>query len=219
MKRVIPTRMVLLRMRKRLATATHGHKLLKDKLDGLMSEFRDLVDDYKRTRREVDQGLPEILKLFVLAGITSSSQDIETAIAQSSSKLQLTVSRGRLMSVIVPEFAVEFEAGATTYSLLDTPGELDTAMSALKEYFPKILELARLEEMMRRMVDEIEKTRRRVNALEYVMIPELRETIKSITTKLDEQERSTTTRLMKIKEQRLQEEWEARLAAKERLGV
>jgi len=219
MKRVIPTRMVLLRMRKRLATATHGHKLLKDKLDGLMTEFRELVDDYKRARREVDEGLPEVLKLFVLAGITSSGRDIETAIAQSSSTLQLSVSRRRLMSVVVPDFAVQFEAGTTTYSLLDTPGELDQATAALKEYFPKILELARLEETMRRMVEEIEKTRRRVNALEYVMIPELRDTIRTITTKLDEQERSTTTRLMKIKEQRLREEREARLARKAHLGA
>ena len=205
--------MELLKMRKRLATATHGHKLLKDKLDGLMNEFREIVEDYKRVRLAVDEGLPEVLKLFVLAGITSSRQAIETAIAQSSSSLTLEVEQKRVMGVVVPKFGVEFEAGTTAYSLLDTPAELDDATATLKEYFPKILELAQLEETMRRMVDEIEKTRRRVNALEHIMIPELRKTIKYISAKLDEQERSTTTRLMKIKEQRVKEERAAREAA------
>ncbi len=205
--------MELLRLRKRLATATHGHKLLKDKLDGLMNEFREIVEGYKKARREVDEGLPEVLKLFVLAGITSSRQAIETAITQSSSTLSLEVTQRRVMGIPVPKFGVEFEAGATAYSLLDTPGELDDATATLKEYFPKILELAEIEETMRRMVDEIEKTRRRVNALEHVMIPELRVAIKYITSKLDEQERSTTTRLMKIKDQRVKEERAAREAA------
>jgi len=205
--------MELLRMRKRLATATHGHKLLKDKLDGLMNEFREIVEDYKKARREVDEGLPEVLKLFVLAGITSSRQAVETAITQSSSSLSLDVTQARFMGVVVPKFAVHFEAGETTYSLLDAPSELDDATATLKEYFPRILQLAQLEETMRRMVDEIERTRRRVNALEHVMIPELRVTIKYISNKLDEQERSTTIRLMKIKDQRVKEERAAREAA------
>jgi len=201
-------------MRKRLRTAVHGHKLLKDKLDGLMQEFRKLADAYKQARKEVDEGLPEVLKMFVLASITSSQQAIESAITQSQSKLTLTTSHTRRMSVIVPGFAVEFESAAATYSLLDTPVELDQATADLREYFPKILELAQIEETVRRMVKEIEKTRRRVNALEYVMIPELRRVIKYIRTKLDENERSTTTRLMKIKEQRLRDERAAREAEK-----
>ena len=206
--------MEFLRMRKRLRMAVHGHKLLKDKLDGLMQEFRKLADSYKQARKEVDEGLPEVLKMFVLASITSSQQAIESAITQSQSKLELTASHTRRMGVIVPAFAVEFEGAAATYSLLDTPVELDQATADLREYFPKILELAQIEETVRRMVKEIEKTRRRVNALEYVMIPELRRVIKYISTKLDENERSTTTRLMKIKEQRLREERAAREAEK-----
>ena len=201
-------------MRKRLRMAVHGHKLLKDKLDGLMQEFRKLADSYKQARKEVDEGLPEVLKMFVLASITSSQQAIESAITQSQSKLELTASHTRRMGVIVPAFAVEFEGAAATYSLLDTPVELDQATADLREYFPKILELAQIEETVRRMVKEIEKTRRRVNALEYVMIPELRRVIKYIRTKLDENERSTTTRLMKIKEQRLRDERAAREAEK-----
>jgi len=201
-------------MRKRLRMAVHGHKLLKDKLDGLMQEFRKLADSYKQARKEVDEGLPEVLKMFVLASITSSQQAIESAITQSQSKLELTASHTRRMGVIVPAFAVEFEGAAATYSLLDTPVELDQATTDLREYFPKILELAQIEETVRRMVKEIEKTRRRVNALEYVMIPELRRVIKYIRTKLDENERSTTTRLMKIKEQRLRDERAAREAEK-----
>jgi len=207
--------MELLKMRKRLRTAVHGHKLLKDKLDGLMNEFRTLADEYRDARKTLDTTLPEVLKLFVLAGITSSREAIEAAIMQSRSSLQLEVSNLRRMSVIVPKFNVQFSGGLTPYSFLDTPSELDEATSTLREYFPQILRLIELEETMRRMVDEIEKTRRRVNALEHVMIPELRETIKFISTKLDEQERSTTTRLMKIKEQRLREERAARLAAYE----
>ena len=214
MKTVNPTRMEFLRMRKRLRMAVHGHKLLKDKLDGLMQEFRKLADSYKQARKEVDEGLPEVLKMFVLASITSSQQAIESAITQSQSKLELTASHTRRMGVIVPAFAVEFEGAAATYSLLDTPVELDQATADLREYFPKILELAQIEETVRRMVKEIEKTRRRVNALEYVMIPELRRVIKYIRTKLDENERSTTTRLMKIKEQRLRDERAAREAEK-----
>jgi len=213
MKRVIPTRMEFLRMRKRLATAVHGHKLLKDKLDGLMNEFREIVEVYRKARQEVDDALPEVLKLFVLASITSSRQAIETAIAQSRSTLTLHVREHNVMGVVVPKFRVQFQTGTAAYSLLDTPAELDDATAALKEYFPKILELAELEETLRRMVAEIEKTRRRVNALEYVMIPELRAVIKFISTKLDERERATTTRLMKIKEQRLKQERAARQAA------
>ena len=218
MKRITPTRMELLRLRKRLRVAVHGHKLLKDKLDGLMNEFREIAGTYREVRMEVDEGLPEVLKLFVLAGITSSQQAIDAAIAQSSSTLTLTVTQHRVMSVVVPKFDVAFEAGAGTYSLLDTPAELDDATAELKHYFPKVLRLAELEETMRRMVDEIEKTRRRVNALEHVMIPELRTVIKYITAKLDEQERSTTTRLMKIKEQRVKEERAAREKAYQRRG-
>ena len=214
MKTVNPTRMEFLRMRKRLRTAVHGHKLLKDKLDGLMNEFRQLAGVYKLARRQVDDGLPQVLRMFVLAGITSSQQVIEAAIAQSQSKLDLQTTMKRRMSVIVPAFTVKFESGATTYSLLDTPSELDLAAAELKEYFPKILQLAEVEETMRRMVDELEKTRRRVNALEYVMIPELRKVIKYISTKLDENERSSTTRLMKIKDQRLREERAKREAEK-----
>ena len=212
MKTIIPTRMEFLRTRKRLRTAVHGHKLLKDKLDGLMTEFRELVEVYKKSRREVDEGLPEVLKMFVLASITSSQQAVEAALAQSQSKLTLNVGRQRRMSVIVPKFTVDFDSGATSYSLLDTPSELDEATADLKEYFPRILQLAEIEETMRRMVHEIEKTRRRVNALEHVMIPELRAVIKYIGSKLDENERSNTTRLMKIKEQRLREERAARRA-------
>ena len=211
--------MEFLRMRKRLRTAVHGHKLLKDKLDGLMTDFREVAGVYNQIRHEVDEGLPEVLKMFVLASITSSREAIETALAQTLSKLDLTVTYKRRMSVVIPKFDVKLESGATAYSLLDTPGELDQATAQLREYFPKILELSEIEETMRRMVDEIERTRRRVNALEHVMIPELRATIKYIGTKLDENERSNITRLMKIKDQRLKEERTAREAEKLRAAA
>ncbi len=203
---VNPTRMELLKLRKRLVVAQRGHKLLKDKLDGLMKEFLEIAKEYKSFRRAVDDELPYVLKLFVLAEITSSRKITEKALESTRQELQLAVKPRRIMSVVVPKIEASFGGMAGLYSFVHTSPELDQAIDSLKTFLPKLLRMAELEETVRRLSTEIEKTRRRVNALEHTFIPRMQETIKYITSKLDEMERSNTSRLMKIKAQRIAQE-------------
>ncbi len=203
---VNPTRMELLRLRKRLSVAQRGHKLLKDKLDGLMKEFMQIAEEYKRHRKEVDAELPYVLKGFALAEVTSSRQITEDALESTRQELRLDVHPRRIMSVKVPVFDVAFGEVTGGYSRVHTSPELDRAIDGLRTFLPKLLRMAELEETVRLMSSEIEKTRRRVNALEHTMIPRMVETIKYIKNKLDEMERSNTSRLMKIKAQRLAQE-------------
>lgn len=203
---VNPTRMELLRLRKRLAVARRGHKLLKDKLDGLMKEFLNVANDYKAVRLEVDAELPYVMKLFVLAEASSSRLITEDALDNTRQDLQLTIKPRRIMSVVIPQYEISFGETTGGYSRIHTSPDLDKAITGLRDFLAKLLRMAEMEETVRRMTNEIEKTRRRVNALEHTMIPRMAETIKFITTKLDEMERSTTSRLMKIKAQRLAQE-------------
>ncbi|MFA7692239.1 MAG: V-type ATP synthase subunit D [Candidatus Hydrogenedentes bacterium] len=200
---VNPTRMEMLKLRKRLAVAQRGHKLLKDKLDGLMKDFGEIVASYKEYRLAIDKELPEVLKLFVLAEATSSRLVLEDALEVTRQELFIEEKHNRVMSVLIPHLDVTFGKSLGGYSMVHTSAELDKAISGLKKFLPRLLKMAELEETVRRMCQEIEKTRRRVNALEHTMIPRMQETIKYINSKLDEMERSTTSRLMKIKEQRL----------------
>jgi len=200
--RVSATRMELMNVRRRLATATRGHAILKDKLDGLMKEFLALLQRYKRARRAFDEELTEVAKRFLLAKRTSTAGAVETALAQTRAELRLTVERRNLSGVNVPHFSPEVRPGGG-YSLLDAPLDLDEALMALRAFLPKLLELAELEHSVWLFIAEIERTRRRVNALEYVMIPQLREAMRYIRSKLEEIERGNTVRLMKIKEMRL----------------
>jgi len=195
--------MELLRLRKRLVVARRGHKLLKDKLDGLMKEFLDLAKSYKTYRFAVDNELPYVMKLFVLAEASSSRAITEDALENTRQDIQIVSRPRRIMSVVIPELNVTFGDVTGGYSMIHTSPDLDKAITGLREFLPKILKLAELEQTLRLMAEEIEKTRRRVNALEHTFIPRMIETIKFITNKLDEMERSTTTRLMKIKNQRL----------------
>lgn len=201
-----PTRMELLRLRKRLVVAIRGHKLLKDKLDGLMKEFLEISKRYKIVRLAVDEELPKILKLFVIADITSSRKITENALESTKQDLELKIEDKRIMGVSVPKLEFSFGDIKGMYSLIHTSPELDRAISSLKEFMEKLMNMAELEETLRLMATEIEKTRRRVNALEYTVIPRMEETIKFITNKLDEMERSNTSRLMKIKALRLAQE-------------
>lgn len=196
---VNPTRMELLRLKKRVVVAIRGHKLLKDKLDGLMREFIALANTYKEYRLRVDTELPEVLKFFVISDITSSRQITEDALESTKQDIKLTLQKARVMGVVVPRLEFTFGEVQGMYSYIHTSPELDNAIVALKEFMPVLIKMAELEETIRLMSSEIEKTRRRVNALEYTVIPRMQETIKYITSKLDEMERSNTTRLMKIK--------------------
>ncbi len=203
--RVNPTRMQLLQLRRRLGIALHGHSLLKDKLEGLVAEFLEAVERFKVVRRSFDNEYPEVIKLFVLAGIAGSREAVDDAITQSRSELDLSVSTRKVLSVEVPSLEARPHPGGG-YSLLDTPLELDEATQRLARFLPRILDVAEIEHAIWILMKEIQLTRRRVNALEYIMIPQLRQTVKYIQAKLDENERANITRLMKIKEMRLAEE-------------
>ncbi len=205
--RVNPTRMELNRLRKRLTMAQRGHKLLKDKRDELIRQFLILVRRNKDLREHIEKELSEAFAKFLLARAVMPAVNLEEALMYPTKMLQLEVQRQNIMSVYTPKFDwIEQESGGTgeasiyPYGFLDTSAELDTSIETLSNIFPQLMELAEVEKTVQLMAEEIEKTRRRVNALEYVLIPRLEETIKYITMKLDESERGALTRLMKIKD-------------------
>ncbi|NLK96390.1 MAG: V-type ATP synthase subunit D [Clostridiales bacterium] len=201
---VNPTRMELTKLKKRLQTSSRSHKLLKDKQDELMRQFINLVKYNNVLRKEVEEQLEGSLKDFVMARAVMSSEFLEEAIAFPKEKISVEVGEKNVMSVSVPvmNFKRELEGDEGSifpYGFANTSSELDDAILKLYNILPKLLELAEVEKSCQLMADEIEKTRRRVNALEYMTIPQLQETIKYIRMKLDENERSATTRLMKVK--------------------
>lgn len=200
---VNPTRMELLRLKKRLAVARRGHKLLKDKRDELMKRFLDLVRSNRDLREEVETRLAEAFREFVLARAVLSREALESALLMGAPPLDLPVDTQNIMSVEVPVFELlfaEYRADELPYGMAGTPGELDAAIATFREILPAMLRLAEMEKTAQLLAEEIEKTRRRVNSLEYVLIPRLAETIRFITMKLDENERGNTTRLMKVKD-------------------
>ena len=198
--RVNPNRMELLRLRRRLVIAKRGHKLLKDKQDALIKQFISLVRENKALREEVERKMADAYKSFLAARAVMSSRALEEAIMLPGVKSFLTADRSNMMSVFVPQFRFEQEGNVVNYGFWGTSGELDVALDDFAALLPKMVKLAEIEKAVGLLADEIERTRRRVNALEYVMIPQLEETIRYITMKLDEMERSTLSRLMKIKE-------------------
>ncbi len=202
---VKPTRMELTTLRKRLATATRGHKLLKDKQDELMRRFIELIRKNKALRMDVEKELHESFQEFLLASAVMSPELLKQAVAYPKESISVEIKKKNIMSVNVP--AMNFirklegdEGSIYPYGFVQTSSELDDAISKLYGIMPKLLELAEIEKATQLMADEIEKTRRRVNALEYRTIPDLEETIRYIRMKLDENERSSITRLMKVKD-------------------
>ena len=200
---VNPTRMELTRLKKKLKTSQRGHKLLKDKRDELMKQFLETVREVKALRAEVEKDLMQAHGAFTLASALMSSEAIEQALIYPKQSVELTMSFQNIMSVNVPiyDFHTKTQSSADIYpyGFAGTTGELDSAVEALQKS-------AQL------MAEEIEKTRRRVNALEYVVIPNTQEAIRYITMKLDENDRSTTTRLMKVKDMILKEAIEEKRA-------
>jgi V/A-type H+-transporting ATPase subunit D len=206
---VNPTRMELTGLKKRLATATRGHKLLKDKQDELMRRFIDLVKYNNELRKAVEEELGASFKNFLMASAVMSSEFLEEAIVYPKERISLDITTKNIMSVNVPvmEFKRELEGDEGSiypYGFATTSAELDGAIEKLYSILPKLLELAEVEKSCQLMADEIEKTRRRVNALEYATIPQLQETIRFIKMKLDENERGNLTRLMKVKNMMLE---------------
>jgi V/A-type H+/Na+-transporting ATPase subunit D len=206
------TRMELLRLRKRLVIATRGHKLLNDKLEGLMREFLSLLKEYKEQRIFVDKELPGILKLFILAYVSSSKNRVTIALEQSKTAYKFTLKQRRVLNVPIPCFSVTKDQtigreelihninNTIAYSFLDTNSELDNAITRLRNFLPDIIKLAEFEQSVRVVAEEIGRTRKRVNALEYGIIPQMKETLRFIRNKLDEIERSNISRIMKIKD-------------------
>jgi len=199
---VNPTRMELTSLKKRLVTAKRGHKLLKDKQDELVKKFLDMVKQNRALREEVEAELIGAFKSFTMARSQMSANVVEESLMIPSAKVSINVKKDNIMSVNVPKLEIlqEESKNLYPYGFANTSAEMDAAIRTLATMLPKMLKLAELEKACQLMADEIEKTRRRVNALEYVLIPQLENTIKYITMKLDENERSSRTRLMKIKE-------------------
>lgn len=206
---VNPTRMMLTSLKKRLKTATRGHKLLKDKRDELMKEFLELARENGRLRKEVESSLAGVYRNFSVASAMMSQEVMEESLMFPKQGVLLEVGNKNIMSVDVPVFGFKTTAEDPTnifpYGFARTSGELDNAVGALSDLFPALLELAAKEKQTQLLAAELEKTRRRVNALEYVMIPKLQATIKYIQMKLDENERGNQTRLMKVKDMMLEE--------------
>lgn len=208
-KTVNPTRMELTRLKKRLKTARRGHKLLKDKRDELMKQFMDMVRLNRELRLTVEQALMEAHDAFTIAAALMSPEMLEQALLYPKQSVELGVTYQNVMSVNVPVYNFKTKSDDPgeifPYGFAMTTGELDTAVDALARVFADMLRLAEVEKTCQLLAEEIEKTRRRVNALEYVMIPETEETIRYIAMKLEENERGNIVRLMKVKDMVLAE--------------
>jgi len=198
--KVSPTRMELLRLRRRIELARRGHKLLQDKLEGLVREFMPLVSEYVRLRGEFDSRFPRLSVRFGTIAAELGAGPLGTALAGSGLSAQVELSEERRANVPVPVLRAGVGRARGFYSLAATPQELDAALGELAEIFPLAVRVAESEETLRRLAAEVERTRRRVNALEYVMIPRLLEARKLIQAKLDEDERAARIRSMKVKE-------------------
>lgn len=209
---VNPTRMELNRLKKLLKTATRGHKLLKDKLDELMKQFLDIVRLNKKLREEAEAALDEAYKGFILARADMSFEYLGEALMIPKQSVEVGVSIKNIMSVKVPQFdikATNNQSDIYPYGFAFTSGELDSAVEAFSRAMDPLLRLAESEKSAQLMAQEIEKTRRRVNALENIMIPNYQETIKYISMKLEENNRGNTTRLMKVKDMMVQKQIES----------
>ena len=198
---VNPTRMELLRLKKRLRVAVRGHKLLKDKLDELMKNFLELVEENRRLRTGVEESLTRAFRGFAMARAVLSWSYLETALGAHKERRGVTAKPVIKMNIEIPHFILDEEEPNTyPYGLAETTGDLDEAVRRLQSVFRPLIKLAEVEKAVELMAGEIERTRRRVNALEYVLIPQLEEQVRYITMKLEENERGNLVRLMKVKE-------------------
>lgn len=206
---VNPTRMELTKLKRKLVTAVRGHKLLKDKRDELMRQFLLLVRENRSLRIEVENAIKEANRHMAVARSVMQDEVMDVALMLPKQSLELEVESKNVMSVLIPVFKTSYKTADKndiySYGYAFTSSDLDGAVKALSDILPQMLRLAEVEKSCQLMAAEIEKTRRRVNALEHVMIPRYKETIKYIAMKLDENERSTITRLMKVKDMILAE--------------
>lgn len=201
--------MELTKQKNKLVTATRGHKLLKDKRDELMRQFLDLVRENMELRKKVEAGILSANKNFVIAKAGMSAETLNTALMAPKQEVSLTVGSKNVMSVDTPILNYHTRTADAndiySYGFAFTSSDLDDAVKSLADILPDMLRLAEVEKSCQLMASEIEKTRRRVNALEHVIIPEAQANIKYISMKLDENERSSQIRLMKVKDMMLEE--------------
>ncbi|MEZ4104188.1 MAG: V-type ATP synthase subunit D [Candidatus Paceibacterota bacterium] len=197
--KVSPTRIALLNLKKELKVAKKGHKLLKDKRDGLIKKFMVIIYEARDLRRSVEERLGMAFDSYQRSSAMTSRLAQEVALLVPNAKTSLEVDIKTVMSVKIPEFKITKEGSAFSYGFLDTSGDLDNAISKFDEVFVDIIRLAELEKTAENLADEIEKTRRRVSALENVMIPNLQETIKFISMQLDERARDAVVSTMRVK--------------------
>ena len=217
--RVNPTRMEMKRYQTRYQTARRGHKLLKDKRDELMRQFLDIVREDKALRERVEAALKEVYGGFTVASAVSSPKMLEEALIYPKKEGALSVDYRNLMSVNVPVFRLqvlaEGNADHYNYGMAFTSGELDSALRALNGILEDLLRMAELEKTAQLLAEEIERTRRRVNALEYILMPQYLEIIRTIRMRLEENDRGNTTRLMKVKDMMVQAQIEQNAMADE----
>ena len=201
---VNPTRMELTRLKKRLSTSFRGHKLLKDKRDDLMKKFLELAGENLKLRAELEDKMQEVYAGFATAAAYMGEASLREALMLPQNRVTADVKVRKLMSVSVPDFEFSGAAGVSKgrypYGFAFTSGALDDSVDALNDVVPLMLRLAGIEKTVQLLAEETEKTRRRVNALEHVQIPALQETVKSITMRMSENERSNLARLMKVKD-------------------
>ena len=198
MLRINPTRMELLHLRRRLALALRGHRLLSEKRDEISRQLMEIAKEVYPLRKEVEKKLLETFRRFMLARATMEPEETKPAFEVPTKKLTLALKLANVMNVKVPHLSKEMTGEIISYGFATTSGELDVALLALEKAFDSLIELAEKEKQARLLAVELQMTRRRVNVLEYVVIPEMQETIKFIFDKLGEAERDNTTRLMKI---------------------
>jgi len=194
------TRMELLQLRKKVALAKRGHKLLKDKLDELMRQFKILIAEYQGAREDLERELKRAYDGFLFARAAMSGPGILDALRYPGARAVVQTRTRRIMNLTLPVFQVSVEGNVRSYGMFDTPAELDESLRVYQEVLPRIVRLAEQEKAISLLASEIDTTRRRVNALEYKLIPELQDAIRTIRLKLDEMERGNLTRLMKVKD-------------------
>lgn len=194
------TRMELLRLKKRLNLAWRGHKLLKDKRDELMRQLLEVIDEVKELRLSIEKEFQSIVERFVLARASIGPYQVEQELLLPVKKISVSISKRNIIGVHVPVYAKEVSGDIIPYGYMNTSGEMDIALNDFDKSIENLLDLAEKEKAVQLMAMEIEETRRRVNVLEYKLIPSIIETIRFITMKLDEIERSNTVRLMKVRD-------------------
>jgi V/A-type H+/Na+-transporting ATPase subunit D len=197
--KVNPTRINLLNLKKDLKTAQKGYNLLKDKSDGLMKKFMEVIQETKDLRSKVEKDLSKAFNSYLRASGAMSQKAMDSALMLPNTKIELEVSTHSIMSVLIPSFKINKEGNAFSYGFLETSGDLDNAILKFDKVFPDLVRLAELEKTVENLAEEIEKTRRRVSALENTMIPNLKETIRFIYMRLEEQARDAVVSTMRIK--------------------